>query len=82
VDLFVLKRRELEDRCPSGLYAIDVLWDKEKKCEMDLLEAVKVVVSGYGKKGRRQTLKRGQEEGEGGGGNENGEEGVTTLKGE
>jgi hypothetical protein len=32
VDLFVWKRRELEERCPSGLYGHDVLWDREKKC--------------------------------------------------
>jgi hypothetical protein len=26
IDLFLEKRRVLEEKCPSGLYAVDVLW--------------------------------------------------------
>lgn len=44
IDLFLEKRRVLEEKCPSGLYAVDVLWKEEKKRELTLLEAVSAMV--------------------------------------
>lgn len=59
IDLFLEKRRVLQEKCPSGLYAVDVLWQEEEKREMTLLEAIKTVV---------EELRKAKEKGEGGGG--------------
>jgi hypothetical protein len=63
VDLFVMKRRALEERCPSGLYASDLLWHPEKDQEMTLEEAVREVVRAY--KEQRNALVEEEDGGEG-----------------
>jgi hypothetical protein len=66
IDLFVEKRQSLEERCPSGLYATDVLWDAKNQKEMSLEEALKVAVeahkkatqAGGGGQGKRKKRRR------------------------
>jgi hypothetical protein len=47
--LCIQKWQSLEEKCPSGLYATDVLWDTKKQEEMSLEEALKVVVEAHTK---------------------------------